>query len=292
LTGGGPPPGQAAPRGTPVSRGRAWNLRSEPLAWVVLALGIIASGSAASAAVPEYSAVVVRTYPHDPGAFTEGLLYQDGFLYESTGLAGRSSIRKVDLATGTVLHQRAIDPKYFGEGIVIWKDRLIELTWQDKIGFVYELDSFKPVSQFHYAGEGWALTRSDHQLIMSDGTSDLRLFDPDRLTETGRIHVTCDSRPIHNINELEWVKGEIYANVWLTSLIIRIDPATGAVVGVIDLKDLTPPSAKGDADDVLNGIAYDAAADRLFVTGKRWPVLYQISLRPLAAGPSSCMSLP
>ncbi len=244
------------------------------------------------AAVPAYTAVVVKTYPHDPGAFTEGLLYQDGFLYESTGLAGQSSIRKVELETGKVVRRRTIDPKYFGEGIVIWQDRLIELTWQDHVGFVYDLDSFRPRAAFHYAGEGWALTRDATHLIMSDGTADLRLLDPDRLTETGRIHVTCDGRPVRNINELEWVKGEIYANVWLTSLIIRIDPVTGAVVGVVDLSDLTPSSVKGMADDVLNGIAYDAAGDRLFVTGKLWPVLYQITLRPGSAGASPCRGLP
>ena len=259
---------------------------------VVLAIGMTVCGVAASAAVPEYNAVIVKTYPHDAGAFTEGLLYQDGSLYENTGLAGRSSIRKVELATGTVLRKRAIDPRYFGEGIVIWKDRLIELTWQDHIGFIYDVDSFRPVSQFHYAGEGWALTHDDHHLIMSDGSSDLRLLDPERLTEIGRIHVTCDGRPIHNVNELEWVKGEIYANVWLTSLIVRIDPATGAIRGVVDLTELTPPAVKGVADDVLNGIAYDAAGDRLFVTGKLWPVLYQITFDQRPTRTDACRDLP
>jgi len=246
----------------------------------------------AGAAVPEYTATVIRTFPHDPGAFTEGLLYHDGFLYESTGLQGQSSIRKLELESGKVILKRDIDPRYFGEGIVIWKDRILELTWQDQIGFIYDLAAFRPRSEFHYVGEGWALTHDASRLIMSDGTSDIRLLDPDRLVETGRIHVTCDGRPIRNINELDWVKGEIYANVWLTSVIVRIDPASGAIVGVIDLATLIPAAVKGVPDDVLNGIAYDAAGDRLFVTGKLWPVLYQITLAPQPDGTDACHRLP
>src|ERR1700722_14134597 len=163
-----------------------------------------ASPGPAQAAVPEYSAVVIKTFPHDPGAFTEGLLYQDGFLYESTGLNGRSSIRKVALETGTVLQQHALDQKYFGEGIVTWKDRLIGLTYKTEIGFVFDLGSFNPISDFHYTGEGWGMTKDASHLYMSDGTSDLRILDPETIAETGRIHVTCDGRAIKNINELEW----------------------------------------------------------------------------------------
>ena len=245
-----------------------------------------------AAAIPEYTAVVVRTYPHDAGAFTEGLLYHDGFLYESTGLAGHSSIRKVRLETGEIVQHRDIAPRYFGEGIVIWNDRLIELTWKSQIGFVYDLATLRLRSTFHYPGEGWALTTDGHRLIMSDGTSDLRFLDPDSLREVGRIHVTCDGRLIRNVNELEWVKGEIYANVWLTNVIVRIDPATGNIVGLIDLSDLPDATAKRPADDVLNGIAYDAAGDRLFVTGKLWKSVYQIRLaeRPQAKG--LCQALP
>jgi glutaminyl-peptide cyclotransferase len=246
----------------------------------------------AGAAVPEYSATVVATFPHDPAAFTEGLLYRDGFLYESTGQNGQSFVRQVRLETGAVLRQRRLDAKYFGEGIVVWKDRLIELTWQDHIGFIYDLATFAPVADFHYPGEGWALTRDASHVFMSDGTGDLRILDPDSLTETGRIHVTCDGNPVRNVNELEWVKGEIYANIWLTTVIVRIDPATGAIVGLIDLADLTAANATGNPDGVLNGIAYDAAADRLFVTGKLWPHLYQITLVRRPGTKTGCRSLP
>jgi glutaminyl-peptide cyclotransferase len=246
----------------------------------------------AFAAVPTYTAIVVQAYPHDPNAFTEGLLYHDGYLYESTGQKGHSSIRKVVLETGAVVQQRNLDARYFGEGIAVWKSSLIELTWQSQIAFVYDLGSFAPRSDFHYSGEGWALTDDSHRLYMSDGTSDIRILSPDTMGESGRIHVSCDGRPIHNVNELEWVKGQIFANVWLTSLIARIDPATGHIVGLIDLTDLVPASVKDQPDDVLNGIAYDAAQDRLFVTGKLWPVLYQITLSPAVAGKDLCHSLP
>jgi glutaminyl-peptide cyclotransferase len=259
---------------------------------LVLAMALFGGAlPAASAAVPAYTAVVVKTFPHDPAAFTEGLLYRDGFLYESTGLKGASSIRKVRLDTGEVIQQHDIDAKYFGEGIVIWGGRLIELTWDSQIGFVYDLASFTQRSDFHYQGEGWALTEDGHRLFMSDGTSDLRILDPETLAETGRIHVTCDGAPIRNINELEWVKGEIYANIWLTSMIARIDPATGAVVGVIDATALAASVPKTLEDAVLNGIAYDAAGDRLFVTGKLWPRLYQVTLSARPSGGDLCETL-
>jgi glutaminyl-peptide cyclotransferase len=245
------------------------------------------------AGVPEYGFAVVKTFPHDPGAFTEGLLYQNGFLYESTGLEGRSSIRREKLETGKVLQEYDLDPKYFGEGIVIWKDKLIGLTYTTEIGFVYDAESFRPLSDFHYEGEGWALTRDGTRLYMSDGTSDLRILDPETLNQTGSIHVTCDGHPVRNLNELEWVKGEIFANIWKTPLIARIDPATGAVTGLIDATALgVRASAGGRIVDVLNGIAYDAAADRLFVTGKLWPVLFQIRLSPRPRGKDLCGTIP
>jgi glutamine cyclotransferase len=262
------------------------------LVWLIGLMMVAAWFAPAAAAVPEYTAEVRRTYPHDAGAFTEGLLYHDGYLYESTGLAGQSSIRKVWLATGEVVQQRDIDPQYFGEGIVIWHDRLIELTWKSHIGFVYDLASLRLRSNFHYAGEGWALTQDGRRLIMSDGTSDLRFLDPDSLHETGRIHVTCNGRPIRNINELEWIKGEVYANVWLTNTIIRIDPATGAVVGLIDLSDLPDVTAAHPADNVPNGIAYDPAADRLLITGKLWKWVYQVRLAPRSQAKDLCQGLP
>ncbi len=246
------------------------------LAGAALALAVAAG---AEAAIPAYGYKVVHSYPHDPGAFTEGLFYQNGMLYESTGLEGHSSIRKVQLATGKVLQQRALDPRYFGEGIVAWKDRLVQLTWQSQIGFTYDLAGFTPKSSFQYKGEGWALTTDGQRLIMSDGTAQIRFLNPDTLAETGRITVTAEGQPLLNINELEWVKGEIFANVWQTTVIARIDPKTGKVTGWIDLTDLAAAeAAKGHQIDVLNGIAYDAAKDRLFVTGKLWPDLYEIKL--------------
>jgi glutamine cyclotransferase len=267
----------------------AWSLVPAVVVLAALALAGVAS---ARAAVPEYSAAIVKTYPHDPKAFTEGLLYQNGFLYESTGREGQSSIRKVRLETGAIVQKHDIDKKYFGEGIVIWKNRLIELTWKNEVGFVYDVGNFKGLPSFHYRGEGWALTRNDSHLFMSDGTSDLRILDPATLAERGRIHVTCDGRPVKNINELEWVKGEIYANIWLTNVIVRIDPRTGDIVGMADLTELQNLAASNEAVDVLNGIAYDAARDRLFVTGKLWPTLYQITLSKRTEGKDLCPMLP
>ena len=255
--------------------------------WIACLLAVLIAAMAlgpAQAAVPEYRAVIVKTYPHDPQAFTEGLFYKDGFLYESTGREGHSSIRRTVLETGKVTQQHSLDPRYFGEGIVNWQDKLIELTWKSEVGFVYDLATFRQRFDFHYAGEGWALTQDGSHLIMSDGTSDLRLLDPKTLRESGRIHVTCDGRPVQRINELEWVKGEIYANVWLTSLMIRINPATGEVAGLVDLTDIAALIHVNSADAVLNGIAYDEAADRLFVTGKLWPSLYQVRLMPKPMG--------
>nr|WP_294557476.1 glutaminyl-peptide cyclotransferase [uncultured Rhodopila sp.] len=260
----------------------------------VLIAGIAAvAASHARAAVPEYGFTVVKAYPHDPAAFTEGLLFQNGYLYESTGLEGRSSIRKEKLETGKVIREHNLDPKYFGEGIVIWKNKLIGLTYTTGIGFVYDAATFRPLSDFHYKGEGWALTRDSTRLYMSDGTSDLRILDPDTLNQIGSIHVTCDGHPVRNLNELEWVKGEIFANIWKTPLIARIDPATGAVTGLIDASALGVRAASKDRTiDVLNGIAYDARADRLFVTGKLWPVLFQIKLSPRPGGIDLCGTIP
>ncbi len=246
---------------------------------VFLSLLLLAAAAPARAAVPEYGYRVVKSFPHDRGAFTEGLFYLDGYLYESTGLEGHSAIRKERLESGQVLQERPIDPQYFGEGIVAWKGRLIELTWQSHIGFVYDLASFRPTGAFHYAGEGWALTRDGRRIIMSDGTPQLRFLDPVTLKETGRVTVTDEGQPVQNLNELEWVKGEIYANIWQTDRIVRIDPATGRVVGHIDLSGLLSPSdVTPGQTDVLNGIAYDPKGRRLFVTGKNWPKLFQIVL--------------
>jgi glutaminyl-peptide cyclotransferase len=204
----------------------------------------------------------------------------NGFLYESTGLEQHSSIRKVQIETGKVVQRLDIPAQYFGEGIVNWHGHLISLTWKSHVGFVFDLATFKLQRQFHYEGEGWALTRNDKQLIMSDGTPELRFLDPRTLTETGRIQVTVEGKPLRDVNELEWVDGEIYANVWQTNWIVRIDPASGRVVGLINLTGLLKPSdiVQGRTD-VLNGIAYDAKGNRLFVTGKNWPKLFEIRLR-------------
>lgn len=245
-----------------------------------LALCTLSFAMPSRAAIPIYDVEVVHSYPHDTGAFTEGLFYLNGFLYESTGLERHSSIRKVRIDTGEVVQKVDIAPQYFGEGIVNWQGHLISLTWKSQTGFVFDLATFKLQRHFKYPGEGWALTRNDRQLIMSDGTSDLRFLDPNTLTETRRIHVTVEGKPLLNLNELEWVKGEIYANVWQTNWIVRIDPGSGEVIGLINLAGLLRPSdlVQGQTD-VLNGIAYDAKRDRLFVTGKNWPKLFEIQLR-------------
>lgn len=227
--------------------------------------------------VPEYGYEIVHTYPHDPSAYTQGLFYLNGLLYEGTGLNGRSSIRKVKLETGDILEKRDIPEQYFGEGIVNWKDRLIEITWQSQTGFVYDLATFGLRSQFSYPGEGWGLTQDGKRIIMSDGTSELRFWDPETLRESGRIAVSDEGRPVPELNELEWIKGEVYANVYQTDRIARIDPASGKVVGWIDLTGILSPDDRRGTD-VLNGIAYDTKGNRLFVTGKLWPKLFEIRL--------------
>ncbi len=239
---------------------------------------------AALAAVPVYGYEVVHTYPHDTHAFTEGLFYLNGYLYESTGLNGQSSIRRERLDTGQVLQHIDIPDSYFGEGIVNWGNRLVELTWQSQVGFVYDLASLRREGQFTYSGEGWGLTQNGRWIIMSDGTPELRFLNPQTLSEAGRLQVTLQGQALGNLNELEWVRGEIYANIWQTNWIARIDPMTGHVVGMIDLRGLLPAAQRVSGQtDVLNGIAYDARADRLFVTGKNWPTLFQIRLRREAA---------
>jgi len=225
-----------------------------------------------------YGYQVVHVYPHDPKAFTQGLQYVDGVLYEGTGQHGQSSIRRVKLETGEVLQKRDLPAEHFGEGITVWKNDLIELTWQTHVAFVYDRTTFQPKKQFSYPGEGWGLTHDGTNLIMSDGTSELRVLDPVTFVEKRRIKVTAaGDAPLNNLNELEFVKGEILANVWMTDYVARIAPATGKVTGYIDLRGLLSPSERANAD-VLNGIAYDASHDRLFVTGKWWPQLFEITV--------------
>ncbi len=236
-------------------------------------------GQASAQTVNVASYQIVHTYPHDPRAFTQGLLYVDGHLYESTGLNGRSSIRMVDLNTGRVLQKYDLPADQFGEGLTDWGSTLVQLTWQAHKGFVYDRFSFALLKTFSYPGEGWGLTHDEHQLIMSDGTSYLRILDPKTFQETRRIHVTTpNGQGIEDLNELEYVRGEIYANIWHSDRIARISPKTGKLLGWIDLTGLRDPSTKGNPDAVLNGIAYDAKDNRLFVTGKLWPKLYEIKV--------------
>lgn len=255
-------------------------LRQLPL-FALLAVSLLTSAALhAASTIPVYGYTVVRSFPHDTGAYTEGLFYQDGYLYESTGELGESSVRKVDLDSGETVQRHNLPAQYFGEGIVGWNGRLIQLTWKSETGFVYDLGSFQLKQTFSYPGEGWALTRDRHHIYMSDGSSVLRVLDPESLKATGSVMVTADGKPVSNLNELEWVDGEIYANVWLTNRIARIDPRTGHVVGWIDLDGLLDTSQLPEpGNDVLNGIAYDAAKRRLFVTGKRWPKLFEITLK-------------
>jgi glutamine cyclotransferase len=225
---------------------------------------------------PVYSYRILHTYPHDAGAFTEGLVYTDSVLYESTGMYyGASSLREVDLETGQVLQIRELADKYFGEGIVVLTSTIVQLTWQNHRAFVYDRDTFSETGIFTYTTEGWGLTSDGQHLIMSDGSSILFFRDPGTFSQTGQIQVRDGTTPVTRLNELEYIHGEVYANVWLTDRIVRIDPTTGQVRAWIDLAGLRPPGA-----EVLNGIAYDEIGERLFVTGKYWPYLYEIALVP------------
>ena len=227
--------------------------------------------------LPMYGYQIQHVYPHDPKAFTQGLQFVDGVFYEGTGQNGQSSIRRVELATGKVLQKRDVAAEYFGEGITVWKNDLIELTWQTHVAFVYDRKNFQLRKQFSYPGEGWGLTHDGANLIMSDGTSDLRVLDPVTFVEERRIKVTAAGAPLRNLNELEYVKGEIFANIWQTDYVARIAPDTGQVTAYVDLRGLLSPAERA-ATDVLNGIAYDAEHDRLFVTGKWWPKVFEIKL--------------
>lgn len=247
------------------------------------------TGVAATAGpVPaRYRYEVVNSFPHDREAFTQGLLYKDGFLYESTGCGrggwdgtrctgGPSSLRKVDLETGTVVQRIDIDPQYFAEGLADWRDTLVQLTWQSNVGFVYDRGTFRSRRNFRYPGEGWGLTHDGTRLIMSDGSATLRLLNPETLDEIGRMPVTERGLSVANLNELEMVRGEVFANVWQTDEVVVIAPATGHVTARLDFRGLQAQLDRSRPVDVLNGIAYDAAGDRLFVTGKLWPRLFEV----------------
>jgi len=246
---------------------------------VVLLCTLAPSSPVVADAVAVYGYRVVNVYPHDKDAFTQGLFFRDGELYESTGLRGSSSIRSVTLTTGEVTRQIDLADKYFGEGIVDWDDRLISVTWQSEKGFVFGLHDFEEQESFSFEGEGWGLTRNESNIIMSDGTSTLRILDPETFQETRSIMVSLRGSPVRNLNELEWIDGELFANVWKTNWIVRIDPESGIVTGLVDLTGLLPEADREPGHtDVLNGIAYDAVAKRIFVTGKNWPSLFEIVL--------------
>jgi glutamine cyclotransferase len=248
------------------------------------AISPLATPSAAFSAdgsVPVYTYRIVRSYPHDPDAYTQGLVFHQGFLYEGTGRHGFSTLRRVELESGRVLQMIEMDDRFFGEGVTIYEDKVIQLTWHSRIGFVYDTQTFELLRPFRYPTEGWGITHDGRYLIMSDGTSTLHFIDPQNYAEVARVDVYDDKGPVVRLNELEYVQGEIYANVWQTDRIARIDPKTGRVVGWIDLTGILR-----DADrpvDVLNGIAFDEEQQRLFVTGKLWPELYEIELVRLPA---------
>ena len=226
----------------------------------------------------QYGYRVVKTYPHDSAAFTQGLEYRDGFLYEGTGWVGRSSLRKVELATGRIIQRYDLPQPFFGEGITVLNQQIIELTYTTQTGFIYDKSALRVLRSFNYPGEGWGLTNDGKQIYMSDGSAEIRVWDPATLKEIRRITVKDGATPVTQLNELEWVKGEIYANVWQTDRIARISPVDGKVLGWIDLTGIISKAERPDPDAVLNGIAYDAAGDRLFVTGKLWPKIFEIKL--------------
>ncbi len=236
------------------------------------------TGSATPVAVPVYTYKVVASYPHDLSAFTQGLDFEDGALFEGTGLYGRSSLRRVELETGDVLQIRQLPLEFFGEGVTVWRDEIVQLTWQSNIGLVYDKDSFELLREFNYPTEGWGITHDGKRLIMSDGSATLHFLDPETFQETGRVQVSADEGPVTRLNELEYVDGEVYANVWTTDRVARVNPETGRVTGWIDLRGLLSPQDRSQPVDVLNGIAYDAKSDRLFVTGKLWPRLFEIKV--------------
>jgi len=233
----------------------------------------------APARVPTYTYEVINVYPHDTGAFTQGLVFHQGALYESTGLNGSSSLRRVELETGKVLKKIDVPAVFFAEGLALFNGRLYQLTWQTQRGFVYDLDSFNMLRDFSYTGEGWGLTHDSRSLIMSDGTSQIRFLNPDTFEVQRVIAVQDNGRQITQLNELEYVKGEIYANIWQTDRVARIDPQSGRVTAWVNLSGLLSSEDLTRPDAVLNGIAYDEASDRLFVTGKLWPKLFEIRLK-------------
>jgi|SRR5262249_20920677 len=223
---------------------------------------------------------VVNSYPHDPTSFTQGLIWKDGGFYESTGLYGQSKLRRLEFPSAKVMNELKLAPELFGEGLASIDERLIQLTWKSRRGFVYDRDSFRVIREFSYDNEGWGLTYDGKNLILSDGSSDLFYLDPQTFKPVRRLAVTINGRALTELNELEFIEGEIWANVWQTDLIVRIEPATGRVTSFLDLKGLLAPSDRRGSEAVLNGIAYDADKKRIFVTGKLWPRIFEIKVKP------------
>ncbi|HWG51166.1 MAG TPA: glutaminyl-peptide cyclotransferase [Candidatus Acidoferrales bacterium] len=251
--------------------------------FVLLAGEILAAQAAkktSTVSVPEYTYKIVNVYPHDPQAYTQGLVYKDGYLYEGTGLNGRSSLRKVRLETGEVLQRVDLPPELFGEGIALLGGKIFQLTWKAGTGFIYDAHDFHLLRKFSYPGEGWGLTTDGHLLYMSDGTPEIRVLNPETLKEIRRIKVHDAASPVNELNELEFINGELFANIWQTDRIARISPRTGKVVGWVDLSGILSPMYRRTPDAVLNGIAYDPQGKRLFVTGKLWPNIFEIQLIP------------
>lgn len=240
----------------------------------------VGSAAAPASAPVAYTYEVVRTFPHDREAFTQGLIYLDGAWLESTGLNGHSSLRRVDFASGQVLQQVRVPSEYFAEGMTVLGKKIYQLTWQNHKGFVYDLATFALEKEFTYTGEGWGLTTDGTSLILSDGTDQLRFLDPANFAVTRTINVTRNGAPLRLLNELEFIHGEIYANIWQSQSVARIDPATGRLLGMIDFYGLLPDADRTPGTDVLNGIAHDAATDRIFVTGKKWPTIFEVRLHP------------
>ena len=255
-----------------------------PAVLLLAAMLFAAQGSShlvEAGAIPVLGYQIINVYPHNSFAFTQGLAYDEGVLYEGTGLYGRSSLRRVDLETGRILQQTNLKSTLFGEGVAIWKDRIIQLTWQSGMGLVYGKENMTGISNFSYQMEGWGITSDNKSLIMSDGTDTLHILDPESFEETGKIKVKANGSPLKGLNELEYIKGRIYANVWPTSWIAIISPESGEVLGKINLQGILQENdIQSYWVDVLNGIAYDAREDRLFVTGKLWPKLFEIKLMP------------
>lgn len=248
--------------------------------WIAACPLLIGQNSAqvSANAPPEYTVTVVRVFPHDTSAYTQGLAYRDGFLYEGTGRNGHSSLRRVRLETGEVLQRVDLGAEYFGEGITILNDKVFQLTWTSQTGFVYDVHDFHLLRRFSYSGEGWGLASNGRELFLSDGTAEIRVLDPESFHEKRRIKVHDRSAPVDQLNELEFVDGQIFANVWHTNRIARISPQTGDVVGWIDLTGLLSSVYRLEPEAVLNGIAYDSTRKRLFVTGKLWPSVFEITL--------------